>query len=532
MAGFRTPEVSRDQLVLWSRRLEDAIPADHPVRQVDALLTSEAFQATFREWERSYVLVEGKPPYHPRDLSGLYLYGMLNRLRSSRELESACWNRLDVIWLMSGQRPDHSTIAAFVKDHEKPLRRLFRDVLRVSVRAGLVKLEHVAVDGTKVEADAGKGSVHREGTIAQELARVDAHLAALEKEWLENEARETSLFGSDVPWAPKDSGSPKAQLARLQAQQKRLQEALALIAHRREENTGGRAPKPIASVTDPDSRVMPDKEGKSKPNYNTQLAVDAARGVVVGQDVNDRAEDSGQLVPLLEQVEANCGSLPQEASADSQYNTGPELAALEEMGVKGFLPDTGERSDADPAETPATAALAAAQSGAALTDEQWEALPKDAQGRITKDAFVYDRTANVYRCPMGEALPFLQKRQDKKRWGTAERMQYGGCPACAHCPRAVMCCRDPKKGRIVSRDQYEAQRERVRERMKTEEGRSRYRLRGPTVEPRFGHIKRGLGIRRFLHRGLSQVRTEWSLICTAVNVGILLRHWVEVQKTL
>jgi hypothetical protein len=93
---------------------------------------------------------------------------------------------------------------------------------------------------------------------------------------------------------------------------------------------------------------MPDKEGKRKPNHNAQMAVDAACGMVTAQAVNDHAEDSGQLTPLLAQVKENSGSLPAEASADSQYNTGPEQAALEKLGVKGFLPDHGARSEAVP----------------------------------------------------------------------------------------------------------------------------------------------------------------------------------------
>jgi transposase len=152
MSGFRKPEVPRDQMVLWAQRLEDALPVDHPVRLVDALLKSKAFARTFAEWEAQYVLMEGKPPYHPRDLSALYIYGMMNKLRSSRQLESACHNRLDVIWLLSGQRPDHSTIAEFVTVHKKPLRQLFKDALGVAVKARLVKLDHVVVDGTRIEA--------------------------------------------------------------------------------------------------------------------------------------------------------------------------------------------------------------------------------------------------------------------------------------------------------------------------------------------------------------------------------------------
>lgn len=180
MSGFRKPEVARSQLVLWAQRLEDAVPMDHPVRHVDALLNSDAFRETFQEWERSYVLVEGKPPYHPRFLAGLYLYGMMNQIRSSRKLEAAGHNRLDVIWLLSGQTPDHATIAAFVTRHAKSLRKLFRDVLHVAIKADLVKLEHVAIDGTKIEADAGKGSVYTKESIESYLGKLDAQIDKLQ----------------------------------------------------------------------------------------------------------------------------------------------------------------------------------------------------------------------------------------------------------------------------------------------------------------------------------------------------------------
>jgi transposase len=495
------------------------------------LLQSEAFAKTFGDWEAQYVLMEGKPPYHPRDLSSLYIYGMMNKLRSSRQLEMACHNRLDVIWLLSGQRPDHSTIAEFVATHQKPLRQLFRDALRVAVKADLVKLEHVVTDGIKVEADAGKGSVHKQETIAQDLARVDAQIEALEKEWSENEKRETQLLGESTPWVPPSKGTMPQRLSRLQRQQERLKKALAAIERRAAESVSGPEPKAIACVTDPDSRAMPDKEGKSKPNYNAQIATDTTAGVITARDVNDRAEDSGQLTPMLDQTQENVGRLPAEASADSNYNTGPELDGLEQRGVTGYLPGSGECSDVSGQPTPASEAVAAAQAGQALTDAQWDALPTES-GRITKESFRYDPAADAYICPMGQSLPFLRFSSAERNWGTSSRAQYGGCSACATCVKAVMCCKDPNRGRMVNRDQYEGHRERMRARMKTDHGRSRYRLRGPTVEPKFGHIKRGLGVRRFMRRGLEAVRTEWSLVCTAVNVAILLKHWDQVSNVL
>jgi transposase len=519
--------------------LEDALPVDHPVRHVDAILRSEAFQETFRDWENEYLLLEGKPPYHPRFLAGLYLYGMLNRIRSSRQLEASCHNRIDVKWLMSGQCPDHSTIAAFVNKHGKRLRSLFRDVVKVADRAGLVKLDQVAIDGTKIEADAGKGSVHKEESIQKHLGKLDEQIAKLEAEWQANEKQEESLLGDVVPWTPKAHDSMERRLSRMKKEQERLNQALKEIGRRREENVeaGAKPPKAIASVTDPESRVMPDKEGKSKPNYNAQLAVDTAHGVVVAAQVNDEAVDTGQLTPMLKEVEQQCGRLPQEASADSAYNSGPELAALEEMKVAGFLPDSGEGSGPKKGKSPeeekkTEEALAAVQRGEALSVEQASALPQDDQGRIDKSAFTYDAEKDAYRCPMGQMLTFVRSSQDRKKSGVMIRRQYGDCAACAACPLARLCCKDPSKGRMINRDQYEAHRERLRARMNSEEGRQKYKKRRETVEPRIGWAKRGLGVRRFMRRGLEAVTTEWSLVATAMNVAILLKNWEQVMRVI
>lgn len=527
MSGFRELEQSREQLVLWPTRLDDAVPANHPVRLLDLLLGSEPFAQTFRAWEREYDGLTGRPPYHPRDLAGLYLYGMLNRLRSSRQLEAACYNRLDVIWLLSGQNPDHATIAAFVTRHAQPLRQLFRDALAVGLRAGLIKLEHTATDGTKIEADAGRGSVRSEAKIRSWLAHLEERVLELEQEWNRNESREVCLLGDQAPWAPQDRGSLDQQLAQMKRQQAQLQQALQELERRREESSGSKAVVACASTSDPSSRSMRDKEGRTKPNYNAQLTVDTAVGMIVAQAVNDAPEDSGQLTPMLEQVESNCGCKPAAASADSQYNTGPELEKLEQMGISGYLPDNGANSEQAPG-----------KAAAAEKEGSDSAASQDAGGRIDKSAFVYERESDSYRCPAGHSLRVLRTSRDSKKGGVVVRRQYGfvarggAPPPCANCVHAAGCCDNPARGRTINRDQFEEHRERMRERMNSAEGRAIYKRRKETVEPRFGQIKRGLGVRRFLRRGIEKVRTEWSLVCTAINLSILMRHWKEVLPAL
>ena len=532
MAGFRQPELPRGQQVLWSQRLDETVPVDHPVRLFDQLLRSSALAGTFAAWENEYVRCAGQPPYHPRDLAGLYLYGLLNRLRSSRQLEAACYNRLDVLWLLQRQTPDHATIAAFVRDHRPRLRQLFRDVVQVGLRAELIRLEHTAHDGTKIEADAGRGSVHKDTTLAAELAVVDTQLAALEAEWAANEQREGAWFGAETPWAPPGQASARQRLAALERKQAALRQALAQI-ERRQAEAGPRGCQPIGSTTDPDSRCMKDKEGRRKPNYNAQLTVDEAAGLIVAAEVSDQPQDVGQLTPALAQAAANCGRRPQAVTADSGYTSGPELAALEASGQVVYLPDSDQSAPRSvPPET--QAARAAVAAGQPLTAAQWAGLPRDQNGRLMRAAFVYEAGRDVYRCPAGQSLGVVTTHSSQRAWGRVVRTRYGfrTAPPCAACAWAGQCCARPERGRRLDRDQYEGQRERMRARLESAAGQALYRRRKATVEPRIGYLKQALGVRRFLHRGLAAVRAEWLLVCTAANIGVLLRHWTQVVPVL
>lgn len=220
-------------------------------------------------------------------------------------------------------------------------------------------------------------------------------------------------------------------------------------------------------------------------------------------------------------------------TADSGYTSGPELRALEQSAQVAYLPDSDQSA---PREVPPEmqAAQAAAAAGQPLTPAQGAALPRDQQGRLTRAAFVYDAGQNVYRCPAGQSLARVTTHSSRRASGRVVRTRYGfgPLPPCATCAWARQCCVRPERGRRLDRDEYEAYRERMRTRLQSPAGRAWYRRRAPTVEPRIGYVKQGLGVRRFLHRGLAAVRAEWLLVCTAVNIGVLLRHWAQVAAVL
>ncbi|MBC7771657.1 MAG: IS1182 family transposase [Pyrinomonadaceae bacterium] len=528
MAGFRKPDVAREQLVLWTHRLDDSLPADHSARLVDELFGSSAFKPLFADWARQYHLLEGQPPYHPRDLAMLYCYCMLNRIRSSRQMECACSNRLDVIWLMSGQKPDHSTISAFVRANHKRVKDLFGQVVRVGIEAGLITLRHEAVDGTNIEASAGRGLVYKESTILKQDQDIEKEIAQLEKEYQDNERREGLLCVTDAADVPEDE-----RLRRLREKRGRLRQALGAIQRRRDEKSREDVPdpKPIASTTDPDSRVMKDKEGRSKPNYNAQVVVDAGEGgalMIVAADVNDAANDSGQLMEMIAQTQETCGKLPEEFSADAGYNTGRELADLEEQKIRAYVADksdgirTKENQDA----------VRAVREGRTLSLPQIEALPIDPHTKLLhRSCFAYNQQADIYRCPAGQTLTLFRMGKRYDREGGLERKRYKTA-ACGTCQLASRCCKNPIKGREINQTEFEGVKQRMRDRMKSDEGRARYGLRGQGVEPRIGVLKSVMGVRKFLRRGLASVKSEWLWACLSLNIGILLRHPDRIRSVM
>src|SRR5262245_16987246 len=212
MAGFREPEFARSQLILFSKSIDDAIPQDHGVRLFDQILRSKPFQEAWASMALDYKLIEGRPPYHPRVLGGLWLYGMANRIRSSRQLELACHNRIDFIWLMERETPDHGTISLFVKRHGRKLKELLRSTLKVAIQAGLLKAVQLAVDGSKVEASASNDSMKKRPALEAELQAVDTTLTKLTEEWEANEIKEAGM--PESPWTPGCGKNEKASLER------------------------------------------------------------------------------------------------------------------------------------------------------------------------------------------------------------------------------------------------------------------------------------------------------------------------------
>ena len=509
MASWAKAPCGRDQLILFATTIDDRIPEDDPVRIFHEILS----QMDWREWEAYYVLVVGQPPIHPRVLASLILYGLTCGIRSGRDLEEACVRRVDFMWLSEDRRVDHATLCQFRTRFGSELKALYRQVLELSMRVGLVSLNQVMLDGTKVLANSSRHGTASVKTLEQRLAALSVEIEEQFAAAAAADKQEDGLFGKDRT----PSRLPPV-LAELKNRQVRLQKAVA-AARRKAASGVKRAKVPVA---DPDSSVAPNKDGGFAPNYTPMLAVDAEAGMIVGEEVLDGHDESEAPVPMVEAIRLNTGQTPEQLVADSAFSSGPNLQALADGGVEAFIP-SATRTDRD--DNPARRERLAEPVPAA--DRQ--RLPVDlSTKRLCRTAFIFDAAGNCYWCPMGRRLAFEKHHSIKRRKHVIEYDRYR-CKACGGCELSGRCLSPKASSRYINRDRHEPLREAMDARLRSASGQAVYRQRAPVAEGLIGVIKSRLGVRQFLLRGLTKVRTELTWLATACNLRILMRRWSSVK---
>ena len=498
MSYWAKPPMDRKQIVLFSPTLDATIDPDHPVRLFDEILATMDWSA----WEGRYHGRRGQPPIHPRIVAGVVLYGLSMGIRSSRALERACTNALDFLWLTSGRRIDHSTLCAFRTTFSAELKALFKQIGRLAMSMGLVRLNCVGLDGTRVLANSSRHGTRTAKTLAEKLAVLDEQIAEAFSQAEAADRQERDLFGTQSP------NRLPAELAGLQKRQEALGKALAsaraMDAKRakRSDTTNRPAKVPVA---DPDSAIMPNKDGGHAPNYTPTAAVDDQRGFIVDADVTNEATESQTTVPTVDRIAETFEAKPEKLLADSAHGDGQNLADLETRQIEAYIP-----MDDGGAENPARRD----DPRVPVAQSDWDRLPYVGKKTRTlaKPAFVYEASSDSYYCPMGRRLKYARQNKEARRGSTAYYRIYR-CVDCQECPLSGVCLRGSGR-RTVRRDQHEASRESMSKRMRSESGQAEYRKRKWLCETPFGMLKGVWQVRRFLHRGLEKVKTEWSWLCT------------------
>ncbi len=502
---------SRDQLVLYPTRLDEAIGPNHRVRMLDDILS----RLDWSKWEAGYNLRRGQPPIHPKILAGVILYGLLVRIRASRALEESLQVRLDFRWLVEGRSIDHTTISEFRRKNADALKDTFVQIGLIAREMGCLPLQTLAFDGTRVRSNNRKSGT-RTPTELRELQKT------LAEKFDELEAKASATDDQDEERLGDDSAHTLSDdLADVARRQKQVDAAIEQLEQL--EQAGQTVPKRLP-ITDPESRVMPNKDGGFAPNYTPTATVDVDSGIIASADVLGTINEDKQLVPSIKDVQEKFGldELPAETLADGLMATGENLAACQEENIELFSPIKNQNDDDNPAiRDDPTQPVAA---------EDRDRLPAKTVTRkgekheqLDKRAFIYDEEQDCYWCPEGKALPYKNTTTEKRDGGVRVRRRYqAAAEACQSCPLLSRCVSGKAKSRMINREQHESLREAHAEKMSTDEAQKKYaRRRHPSERP-FAVIKQKFGARQFLLRGLSQVRQEWDWLVTAFNLDRLM----------
>jgi transposase len=330
-----------DQISLMPASMRDWLPSDHLAYFISDVVDNLDLSAIM---ERYVGEERGYPPYHPAMMVKVLLYAYCTGVASSRKIEKHLCEDIAFRVLAANNTPDFRTISDFRKDHLKALAGLFLQVLKLCQKAGLVKLGHVALDGTKIKANASKHKAMSYKRMKEEESRLEAEVAELLKKAESVDEEEDQRYGKGKKGdeLPKELAFRESRLKKIQEAKAALEAEARLEAEKKpDKNDGDGTPpdKAQRNFTDPDSHIMPASGGKHFIQaYNAQAAVDSAKQVIVAAEVTNKPTDRGQAEPMMEIVKSNTGQLPCQMSADAGYFSSDAVSNLTALGMDVYMP--------------------------------------------------------------------------------------------------------------------------------------------------------------------------------------------------
>ena len=452
--------LNRTQAVLFSQSLDEIIDADNEVRIIDLFVDSiDLAQFTFQLKSST----EGRPPYHPKDLLKLFVYGYLNSVRSSRALEKECKRNVEVMWLLHQLVPDHNTISNFRRDNEKAIRKVFRHTVSIAKQFDLIGGKLIAGDSTKLRAQNSKKNNFNEAKITQHLEYIDRRLDEY------NQALETA-----------DEENRKVIQEQIEKQKARKHKYNKLSEELLQSG------QPQISTSDPDSRQLLIRNHITEVAYNVQTTVDEKNKITLDYKVTNE-NDSKAMGPMLRRAKTILGHGGFTALYDKGYHTGSELKKGTTMGIELMVA------------IPGVASFAPDQ-------------------RYNVERFYYDEQNDTYTCPQGEVLCTNGAWYVKSDHGYV--VKHYKTNKCKSCPVFALCTRN-KNGRLIERSEYQGYVEQNKKNIKKDP--ATYKLRQQIIEHTYGIIKRQWGF-YFVStkRGLKRASTDVGLMFTAFNLRRLM----------
>lgn len=454
----------RTQGILLPECLDEYVAEANPVRVVDVFV--DELDLGKLGFEGVDPAATGRPAYHPAVLLKIYLYGYLNRIQTTRRLETETQRNVELMWLTGRLRPDFKTIANFRKDNGKAIRGVCRQFVVLCRQLGLLSETLVAIDGAKFKAvnnrDRNFTSAKLQRRMQEIEASINRYLAALD-----------TADRQEAPVAQVKTERLQDKIAALKA---RMQELKAV------EVRLNATPDKQISLTDPDARSMKTR-GTGIVGYNAQIVVEAKHHLIVAHEVTNDGVDRSQLSSMAQQARRAMGSKELTAVADRGYFSGEEILACEQAGITAIVPKP-------------------------LTSSS------KAEGRFSKQDFIYVADDDEYRCPAGQRL--IKRFTSVEDGMTLHSYWSSACPGC---PLKAQCTTG--KERRVKRWEHEAVLEAMQARL--DHAPEIMRIRRQTVEHPFGTIKSWMGATHFLTKTLDRVSTEMSLHVLAYNVKRVMK---------
>jgi len=451
----------RNQIILFPESIDEYVSDNNSIRIIDEYINQLNLESLL--FKRAVTPSMGRPPYHPKDMLKLYLYGYLNRIRSSRRLEQEAIRNLEVIWLLRKLKPDFKTIADFRKDNKKALKKVFRDFTKLCDEWELFGKELVAIDGSKFRACNSKKNNYNTKKLERHLKYLDEKIESYIQELDHHDRAEASLKKPDAKEITERIQQLRERKEKYESYQRRLKQS--------GENE--------ISTTDPDARLMAN-HNNVEVSYNVQTTVDAKHKLIADFKVTQKPNDLGELDHMALRTKKLFGDKAFEVLADKGYYQAKDLKKCAEKGITVYI-----------------------------TKQVYSNGTKDQA--FYSDQFKYDPTKNVYLCPAGKELHYYRIR---KKDGKVIGYEYRHDAACKDCKFKARCTR-AKKGRSICRHADQDFLDRIDS--QTKRNMKKYKLRQMIVEHPFGTIKRGWGAYFFLTKRKVSVGTEISLSFLAYN---------------
>ncbi|MBW2963039.1 IS1182 family transposase [Mesonia aestuariivivens] len=463
----------REQLSLYSTCLDDMIPEDNSVRLIDQFvnlldLSKMGFQT---------IATQGRPPYHPADLLKLFIYGYMNRMRSSRRLEKECHRNIEVIWLIKNLKPDHNTIARFRKENPKAIRKVFRQSVAIARNFNLIGGTLIAGDSTKLRTQNSKKNNYNKKKIQRHLEYID-----------------------------KKPEEHNQELAKADGHQKKTEEIKEQIKGRKQQQTKYRAiqkqldkdassENPQRSTSDPDSRHQIVRGTVTEVCYTAQTTVDAQNKFLIDYKITNQ-NDKKAMGLMLRRAKTILRNNTFTALYDKGYHTGSEFHTADSLGIDTLvaIPAIGRKSQApDP--------------------------------KYNAENFIYNPDDDAYTCPQGNTL-YSNGSWYKARNYTFKQYKT---KACKECPVRSKCTTAKANGKIIQRTQFTQNIQGNAKRV--EQSGELYKKRQALVEHPYGTMKRQWGFDHIMtKRGIKAASADFGLIALAYNLRRLFNSKIALQQ--